>query len=257
MTLFALLVGAIISGGLVFPALVYALLAGFLITGAGNVINDYFDYETDKINAPHRPIPSGKISLNSAFSYFVALNIVGLAFALLVNTNFLYIAFANFVVSSVYSWKLKKTALVGNIAVSYLGAVPFFVAGLLTMGFAETLNHPVFILALIGFFGTLAREVLKDIRDVKGDNAINAKTLPIVASEKAARAVGNISLLVGIALLFAPYLLGMFGMYYLASVAPALLVCLYSYTKKPEKAEKLVKVAIFLILLAFLVGGLV
>ena len=26
-------------------------------------MNDYFDVETDKINAPHRPIPSGLVSL--------------------------------------------------------------------------------------------------------------------------------------------------------------------------------------------------
>jgi len=37
------------------------------------------------------------------------------------------------------------------------------------MSFSQTFNHPVFILALIGFFGTLTREIYKDIRDVKGD----------------------------------------------------------------------------------------
>ena len=163
----------------------------------------------------------------------------------------------NFLVSTIYSWKLKTTPLVGNIAVSYLGAISFFAAGLISISFSQTLGHPVFILAVIGFFGTLSREILKDIRDVKGDRAIGAKTLPIIASEKIARIFANASLAVGIVLLFTPYIFGMFRLVYLASLTPAVAVCLYTFLKPPEKAEKLVKIAIFLVFLAFIVGSLV
>ena len=38
----------------------------FIATGAGNTINDYYDYEIDMINKPDRPIPSGKIKLKHA-----------------------------------------------------------------------------------------------------------------------------------------------------------------------------------------------
>ncbi len=257
MTVLALVVGGIVSQSLVFPQLIFAILAGFLITGGGNIINDYFDVETDRINSPNRPIPSGRFPKKFALPYFAIVNILGLVFAYLINTNFLLIAVVNFVVSTIYSWKLKTTPLVGNIAVSYLGAVSFFAAGLISMSFSQTLAHPVFILAVIGFFGTLAREILKDIRDVRGDKAIGAKTLPIITSEKIASIVANVSLVVGILLLFIPFIFGMFKIVYLASLIPAVLVCLYTFLKPPEKAEKFVKLAIFLVFLAFILGSLV
>ena len=34
----------------------------FCIAGSILVVNDILDIETDKINAPHRPIPSGAVS---------------------------------------------------------------------------------------------------------------------------------------------------------------------------------------------------
>lgn len=36
----------------------------FLVTGAGNIINDISDLNTDKINHPDRPLPSGKLQGN-------------------------------------------------------------------------------------------------------------------------------------------------------------------------------------------------
>ena len=47
------------------------------ITGAGNVINDYYDREIDAINQPSRPIPSGKISPGHARIYAVFLFLAG------------------------------------------------------------------------------------------------------------------------------------------------------------------------------------
>ena len=54
---------------------ILAILAVFFETAAGNVINDYYDYEIDLINKPERPIPSGRISLKSGkyFSYLLFL----------------------------------------------------------------------------------------------------------------------------------------------------------------------------------------
>ena len=45
--------------------IIIAMAAVFFETAAGNVINDYFDYNIDLINKPERPIPSGRISLKN------------------------------------------------------------------------------------------------------------------------------------------------------------------------------------------------
>ena len=60
-------------------------LVVFFVTGAGNAINDYFDYEIDAINKPSRPIPSGKIGLSRAFSFSLALFIFGIIIASTIN----------------------------------------------------------------------------------------------------------------------------------------------------------------------------
>ncbi len=51
-----------LDAGLVF-------LVVFLVSGAGNTINDYFDIKIDSINRPERPIPSGRVKAKEAF-YF-------------------------------------------------------------------------------------------------------------------------------------------------------------------------------------------
>ena len=52
------------------PLLVSNFILGTLtyifLSGSGMVINDFYDYEIDKINRPERPIPRGSIILNQA-----------------------------------------------------------------------------------------------------------------------------------------------------------------------------------------------
>ena len=56
---------------------IFAILTVFFETSAGNVINDYFDYEIDLINKPSRPIPLGRISLKNGRNYGYFLFLLG------------------------------------------------------------------------------------------------------------------------------------------------------------------------------------
>ena len=40
---------------------IFAFVAVALLCAAGNIFNDYFDLESDCINKPNRPIPSGRM----------------------------------------------------------------------------------------------------------------------------------------------------------------------------------------------------
>ena len=52
---FAILVGSIVAGTIAIPLYVlYAIIASFLITGAGNVINDIFDVKMRERNIKRR-----------------------------------------------------------------------------------------------------------------------------------------------------------------------------------------------------------
>ena len=60
MAVVAIFLMAIISGNFTLGVFIAGAVV-FIITGAGNSINDYFDYKIDAINKPERPIPSGRI----------------------------------------------------------------------------------------------------------------------------------------------------------------------------------------------------
>lgn len=232
-----------------------AATAAFLICGGGNAINDYFDYKIDKINKPNRPIPSGKISRKSALHLFWIVSVVGLVLSYFVSTAFLAVAFLNFVVSSLYAWKLKKTTIKG-VFVAYLGSSAFIAAPFIS-GFPSSLfGSALLILILISFFGTLSRQLLMDIRDMEGDKKAGAKTIPLMFGKKAARIAASLFLLIAASLLVVPYLQKMVSVYYLVLAVPAIMLSLYAIIQEPKKGERTIKKATFLVLFAFLIGVL-
>ncbi len=254
MAVLGLAIASIIFGINIF-SLQFALaaIAAFLICGGGNAINDYFDFEIDKTNMPKRPLPSGRIGRKGALYLFWVVSVFGLALSYFVNPAFLAIAFFNFAVSSLYAWKLKRTAIKG-VFVAYLGSSAFIAAPFIS-GFPSSLfGSALLLLILISFFGTLSRQLLMDIRDMEGDRKAGAKTLPLAIGKKPVRIIASAILLLAASLLIVPYLQKMVSVYYLALAVPAVLLSLHAIIQEPEKAERTVKKATFLVLFAFLVG---
>lgn len=171
------LIGYLIATGTLTPPSLLLGVVVALITAGGNVINDVFDVEIDRINRPDRPIPAGEISLAGAKAYTVTLFAGGLALATLTTPLCFAIALANTVVLVAYAVRLKKTPFLGNVAVAYLTASVFLFGGAFAgiEGLVRNLS-----LAAITFLATIAREVLKDAEDVDGDAAGGAHTLPMV-----------------------------------------------------------------------------
>lgn len=172
----ALLGYLVATGTLTVPSLLPAVVV-VLITAAGNVINDVYDVEIDRINRPERPIPSGAISLAGAKAYAAALFAGGIALATLTTALCLLIALVNSLILVIYAAWLKRTPGVGNVAVAYLTASVFLFGGAFAgiEGLVQNVS-----LAAIAFLATLAREVLKDAEDVDGDAAGGAHTLPMI-----------------------------------------------------------------------------
>jgi len=187
-----------------------AIAAGFLITAGGNTLNDYFDYEIDKVNRPDRPIPSGRISRSDAMMLSSVLFLVGLGISKSINQYALAFAAANTAVLIMYAKYSKRLLLVSNLAISYLVATVFFfgatphltspiAAGILTM-------KAVIVLSGCAFFMTLCREILKDIEDIEGDRRLYSNTLPIKLGPKKARRIAAIFCLTAVLLSITPIL---------------------------------------------------
>ncbi len=254
-TVFGIIAGSIISGVSQPILVILASLSAFLITGAGNVINDYFDVEIDRINAPHRPIPSGKIPKKTALKYGIAIDIIGLVFAWFVNIYFLFIALINSVVLAAYAWKLKRTPLIGNFATAYLAASSFLAAGLIR-DFPLGLNSALMAVTVISFMGTVSREIFKDIEDVKGDKKMGAKTLPILWGERVSLALAYLFMYSACGMFFYPLIAGMFSVYYLAFVVPALALCVSTVKLPPARSQKVLKAVMYIVLAGFVAGSL-
>ena len=170
------IIAYLIATGTVIPSTVLLLVIVTLITAAGNVINDYFDADIDRINRPERPIPSGIVSPMAARGFAVTLFLSGLLVAIFTPPFCLFITVINTLILILYAVKLKSLPVVGNAAVAYLTASIFLFGGAFAGGGALVLMLP---LAAITFLATMAREILKDAEDVEGDAAGGADTLPI------------------------------------------------------------------------------
>ena len=198
--------------------IILAMLAVFFETAAGNVINDYFDYNIDLVNKPERPIPSGRISLKNGRNYAYLLFALGTVCGFMISfiTNnwipFMIVLLAD-VVLYLYAYKLKSTPLLGNLAVGFMTGFGFVFGGF-------TLNNPNIIITSIylGFFAfvmTTARELVKDIEDVEGDKLEGARTLPILYGERTTAILAAILIIIDCALCPLLYHINIFGIYYL------------------------------------------
>lgn len=261
----AIILVAIIDKTISIP-IILAMIAVFLETAAGNVINDYFDYKIDMINKPERPIPSGRISPKNGRNYgyllFALATLCGFLISYLTNN---WIPFAIVLVADVvlylYAYKLKATPLIGNLTVGFMTGFGFVFGG-------YTLNNPSIILTSIylGFFAfvmTTAREIIKDIEDIEGDKAEGAKTLPILIGTKIPAAIATILIIVDCLLCPVLYYNHIFGVLYLVVIAIAALLFIYSailIVKSQDrdtahKASKYLKIGMLIAFVAFVFGS--
>ncbi len=182
---------AIIVGGLICTGdnhisfdLFLAAFIGFIITAAGNSMNDIIDIDIDKINRPQRPLPSLKLTIRQAWILFVFLLITSLVLSLIIN----YLAFLIVLLSNalliLYSFSVKKVPIFGNIVISFLTAYAFIFGGMVVGNVREA-----FIPAIFAFLINLIREVVKDMEDIDGDKLVGVNTFPITFGSKASKNV--------------------------------------------------------------------
>ena len=187
------------------PSNIYIKLFGLivistvLIAAAGYIINDYFDVKTDLINRPDTVVVDKAIKRRWAIILHITFTTLGVLLGVFtaLKTGYLRLAIFHFLTATAlwfYSTHFKKQLLVGNIVVSLLTAsVPFitfvFEIAYLQKTIPEFTVHymPVILSAskitlifcLFAFITSLAREIIKDMEDYKGDKATGGKTMPI------------------------------------------------------------------------------
>jgi geranylgeranylglycerol-phosphate geranylgeranyltransferase len=229
-----------------------ALVVTGLISGAGNVTNDYFDYEIDKINKPKRVLPSGKLRRSNAAIYasvlFVLANTVSIAF---LNQYMVSLALLNTFITIAYAWRIKRTPF-GHFMDSWL-ASSAFLFGSLFVG----INAIIIFLFSMAYLSNLGREIVKGIEDIEGDKKIGAKTLPVTMGKIFASYVAIFFIIFAVMISFLPYFFRLLSMNYLllAVFSDAIFVfSCFVLLFNPTKSQGIMKIAMFVAIIAFLAG---
>lgn len=153
--------------------IIFASIAGAFVGSAGNIINDVFDIEIDKINRPERPLPSKKIDKKEAMIIFYLLNILALILSSQINLMSFVIVVVSEICIFFYSYSIKKIPLLGNFTVSFFTGLAFVFGGTAVNNFSNSIIPSVF-----AFLVNFIREIVKDIQDIEGDTKQNIITFP-------------------------------------------------------------------------------
>ncbi|MBU0473256.1 MAG: geranylgeranylglycerol-phosphate geranylgeranyltransferase [Bacteroidetes bacterium] len=198
-----------------YKIILIAAFAGAFVNACGNIINDYFDMEIDKINRPNRVLPSGKISPRLALNSYVSITYFAILLAFYnLNFNAFLIVLITSAMMFLYSFILKGIPLVGNIVVAFFTGLAFLfgsvVVGNIYCGIIPT---------VFAFLISLMRELVKDVEDIKGDQSVSISTFPIKYGVDST--VKLISIL-GIVLIISttiPFLFKIYNLYYFIFVS--------------------------------------
>ena len=159
------------------------VMASAATIAGGYIINNFYDAEKDLINRPQKSMLDRLVSQNTKLSFYFVLNFLAVIMAAYV--SFRAVIFFSLYIFGIwlYSHKLKKLPIVGNLISAILTIVPFFAVFIYYKNF-ETV---IFVHAMFLFLIISMRELTKDLENIKGDMAMDYKTIPVVYGEKASK----------------------------------------------------------------------
>lgn len=195
--------------------LILGMFTAALVTAGANAINDFFDYEIDRINRPDRPIPRGDITRRIALTVWIVSSVGSISINIFLHSGALTIVVGSLVLLYWYSAYWKRTPLAGNIVVALMTGMAFVYGGAVAGDVRRTIVPAVFA-ALIN----LAREIVKDVEDMEGDQYGKAQTYPIRFGKKNALVLVSAVILVLVASLWVPVAVGVYGLVYALLVLP-------------------------------------
>lgn len=174
-------------------------LGCILIAGGGNLINDICDIRSDAINKPGRNLIGLSIEKSKAKIYYLLLNILGVGLILitLINNNTIHkiwMYLSCIALLYLYSKKIKGILILSNLIISCLILISIWIIPLTYVEVSEFIQQKLvigflFSFSLVAFLLNVAREINKDIEDIRGDYANKLQTIPIVLGRNTSRLI--------------------------------------------------------------------
>lgn len=177
--------GAVSAGALEggWPVLLLGVaVAGPLVCGTSQAVNDWFDREVDAINEPNRPIPSGRLPGRSG----LWIGILWTLLSLLAGSFLGPVGLAATAVALVLAWmysappfRFKENGWIGNgvVGLSYEG-LAWVTGATVALGGAVP-GWPTLVLALLYSIGAHGIMTLNDYKAVEGDRVAGVGSLPV------------------------------------------------------------------------------
>ncbi|MGA0897184.1 MAG: geranylgeranylglycerol-phosphate geranylgeranyltransferase [Flavobacteriaceae bacterium] len=208
--------------------------ASALSTAAGYIINNFYDAAKDKINRPQKFVLEHLVSQRKQLALYLLLNVFALLFASLVSVRaFLFFFFYSFAIW-LYSNTVKRLFWLSNLFSALLMIFPFWGITLYLKNFESV----VFYHAAYLFFLILARDIVKDLENLKGDWVQRYQTLPVVFSVITTKRIIALTLLLCLLpnyfLILQP--LGLMHYYFIFGIPFLGMVLLFLWRAKDQKA---------------------
>ncbi len=157
------------------------LLAGPLVCGTSQAVNDWFDRHVDAINEPNRPIPSGRIPNSWGLWIAIAWTVLSLVVSTWLGAWGVVATVVGLALAWAYSappLRLKENGWWGNAAVglSYEG-LAWFTGALVVSGALP--NTQILALAALYSAGAHGIMTLNDFKSIEGDRLMGVRSLPV------------------------------------------------------------------------------
>ncbi|MEO0635894.1 MAG: chlorophyll synthase ChlG [Pseudomonadota bacterium] len=174
------------------------LLAGPMVCGTSQAVNDWFDRHVDAINEPDRVIPSGRMPGRWGLWVAVAGTLISAAFAALLGFWVFVAAAIGLAMAWAYSAppiRLKMNGWLGNGAVGFsYESLPWITAGAAAMGGLPP--TAVLLVALAYGLGAHGILTLNDFKAMEGDREMGVATLPLQLGARNAALLAALTMLI-------------------------------------------------------------
>ena len=173
------------------------LLAGPLVCGMSQAVNDWCDRHVDAINQPERPIPSGRVSARWGFFTGIIMSATSIIFAYYLGSLIFFATIIGVLAAWLYSLepiRLKRSAIFGPgvVAICYEGLPWFTGAAIFTISLP---NKEVLIVLSLYALGAHGIMTMNDFKATKGDKLLGINSLPVILGRKPATLVACLIML--------------------------------------------------------------
>ena len=174
------------------------LLAGPLLCGTSQAVNDWFDRHVDAINEPDRVIPSGRMPGRWGLGIAIFNSVLSMIVASLLGATVFVAASIGLALAWAYSappFRLKKNGWWGNAACGFsYESLPWITAAAAALGTVP--NGGIFAVAILYGAGAHGIMTLNDFKSMDGDARMGVASLPVQMGARNAARFAGLSMIV-------------------------------------------------------------